>query len=187
MIRASTQSARSRTSPRSPNSVARIRIFACGDVDVDGARGVSSGHGRCRDHGLTIGEDTEDNAAQRPGSFVDADGCLKPPIARLQLVGQESAALGAQPSFILVSSELKAMALDGLVGAKWAGWTEVGRRKTGRPACGPRDRRASRCGDRDGADRRAGTGRADRTEWSRRHGLSRSSRRSRPAASRRPA
>ena len=83
MIRASAQSARSRTLPRSPKSATRIRILPPARSMSSGLGRIAVGHGGGLESFLAVDEHAEDDASQRPGPLVDANDRLESPISGL--------------------------------------------------------------------------------------------------------
>src|SRR5689334_8364572 len=67
------------------------------EVDVQGLGRVAFGQGRRLESLLTIHEDAEDDAPERPGPLIDADQGLEAAIPRLDPIGEQGPALRPDP------------------------------------------------------------------------------------------
>ena len=125
MMRASTQSAWSRTSPRSPNSVMRMSDFAW-EMSMSTARGRSRAvNGRRGQPGYLVNQHSKDHAPQRACPVVDADERLKAAIAGFQAVSQQGAALSSQAAVVDAAAQLKSMIVDRSVPPGFPGRAEI--------------------------------------------------------------
>src|SRR5205085_87778 len=94
--------------------------LAAGQVDVDGFRDVTVRQGSRLGPLLVVDEDAEDDAAQRPGALVDTDEGLESAVSRLDPVGQQGTALGADTPVIRLADQLEGMAVDRPIGPERA-------------------------------------------------------------------
>ena len=95
------------------------------EIDVDRPGWVMIGHGRRLPSFLAVDEHAKDHAAQGPGPLVDSHERLKATIAWFDLVRQKGRALRAKPTVVDLTAQVKGMAVDRSIDAKWTSRSDI--------------------------------------------------------------